>query len=127
MPQPLPVPYHPQKADGYCLAACAQMVLHYWGIVTNQEQLAQQLGVEPGVGVPAGGVHHLVETKGRGDIDVKHKDRAAQLWCENAAVLTGTGWLYRKVLQKGFEELRPDDFEDLIALEPARLLKNGEH
>lgn len=60
MPQQLPVPYHPQKADGYCLVACAQMVLHYWGITTDQEQLARQLGVEPGIGVPAGRITRLV-------------------------------------------------------------------
>lgn len=59
MPQLLPVPYHPQKADGYCLAACAQMVLPYWGIVVDQEQLARQLGVESGVGVPAGRIKRL--------------------------------------------------------------------
>jgi type III restriction enzyme len=74
------------------------------------------------VAVTADGIHHLIETKGREDIDVKHKDRAAQLWCENATILTGTEWRYQKVLQKGFEELRPNDFEDLIALEPVTLL-----
>ena len=68
------------------------------------------------VAVTSGGAHHLIETKGREDIDVKHKDRAAQLWCENASRLTGADWLYKKVLQKEFEQLAPDDFEDLIAL-----------
>ena len=68
------------------------------------------------VAVTSGGAHHLLETKGRQDIDVKHKDRAAQLWCENASRLTGAEWLYKKVLQKEFEQLVPDDFEDLIAL-----------
>jgi type III restriction enzyme len=29
------------------------------------------------VAVTADGVHHLIETKGREDVDVKHKDRAA--------------------------------------------------
>ena len=71
--------------------------------------------------VTAEGIHHLVETKGREDIDVRHKDRAAQLWCENATALTGTEWQYKKVLQKGFEELQPNDFEDLITLEPVTL------
>jgi type III restriction enzyme len=68
--------------------------------------------------VTADGVHHLIETKGREDIDVKHKDRAAQLWCENASILTATEWVYQKVPQKEFEKLQPADFEDLIALEP---------
>jgi len=70
------------------------------------------------VAVTDDGVHHLIETKGRQDIDVKHKDRAAELWCENATILTGTEWIYRKVLQKEFEKLQPSDFEDLIALGP---------
>ncbi len=34
--------------------------------------------------------HFLVETKGREDVDVKNKDRAAMLWAENATRLTGT-------------------------------------
>jgi len=70
------------------------------------------------VAVTTDGVHHLIETKGREDIDVRHKDRSACLWCENATLLTGTEWVYRKVLQKEFEKLQPTDFEDLIALDP---------
>ena len=74
------------------------------------------------VAVTSDGVHHLIETKGREDIDVEHKDRAAAIWCENASMLTGVEWKYKKVMQKEFEELRPDDFEDLVALEPVNLL-----
>jgi len=59
MPQPLPVPYYQQKDKGYCLAACVQMVLHYWGIEANQERLARQLGIEPGVGALASHVKRL--------------------------------------------------------------------
>jgi type III restriction enzyme len=74
------------------------------------------------VAVTADGIHHLIETKGREDVDVAHKDRAAGLWCENATLLTDTEWRYKKVPQKEFEKLGPDDFDDLIALEPVRLL-----
>lgn len=74
------------------------------------------------VAVTDDGVHHLIETKGREDVDVAHKDSAAALWCENATMLTGKEWRYRKVPQKEFEKLRPDDFGDLIALDPVRLL-----
>ncbi len=50
------------------------------------------------------------------------KDRAAQLWRENTARLTGTPWAYKKVMQKPFEKLQPDDFAGLIALEPIIML-----
>ncbi|MBI3733626.1 MAG: restriction endonuclease subunit R, partial [Chloroflexi bacterium] len=70
------------------------------------------------VAVATDGTHHLLETKGREDIDVANKDRAAMLWCENAARLTGTAWRYLKVPQKGYEELQPTDFADLRAFAP---------
>jgi len=41
------------------------------------------------IAVTADGVYHLIETKGRENIDVKHRDRTAQLWCEKASLLTG--------------------------------------
>ncbi|MHB1006194.1 MAG: restriction endonuclease, partial [Chloroflexota bacterium] len=68
------------------------------------------------------GSHYLVETKGREDVDVVHKDRAAVIWCENATLLTGTAWQYLKVPQQEFERLRPDEFSDLQALAPTPLL-----
>ena len=71
------------------------------------------------VAVTTDRIYHLIETKGREDIDVTHKDRAARLWCENATLLTGREWRYKKIPQKEFEKLRPDD---LIALEPVMLL-----
>lgn len=65
------------------------------------------------VAVLTDGSHRLAETKGREDVDVAHKDRAAQLWCENASKLTGVDWQYVKVPQTGFEKLQPADFADL--------------
>jgi ABC-type bacteriocin/lantibiotic exporter with double-glycine peptidase domain len=35
------------------------MVLHYWGVEKEQEELAQLFGVEPEVGVPAGRISRL--------------------------------------------------------------------
>lgn len=63
--------------------------------------------------VLSNGAHYLVETKGREDIDVAHKDRAAKIWCENATLLTRTQWGYLKVPQKEFEKLEPSHFSDL--------------
>ena len=69
------------------------------------------------------GVHWIIETKGREDIEVKRKDEAAQFWCDNATMLTGTQWRYLKVPQKEFEALHPSEFEELCdglsALGPA--------
>jgi type III restriction enzyme len=65
------------------------------------------------VAVLKDGSHRLIETKGREDPDVAHKDRAAKLWCENATDLTQTAWSYVKVPQGGFDSLQPSLFTDL--------------
>ena len=72
------------------------------------------------VAVTIEGSHYLVETKGREDVDVANKDRAAILWCENATRLTGTNWEYVKVPQKEFEQLQPDEFRDLNVFAKAK-------
>ena len=59
------------------------------------------------------GEHWLIETKGREDVEVALKDEAARYWCENATVLTDTNWQYLKVLQSAFEQLQPNDFQEL--------------
>jgi type III restriction enzyme len=64
--------------------------------------------------VVSDGTHWLVETKGREDVDVAHKDRAARIWCENATLLTGTPWRYVKVPQAEFGKLQPTSFADLL-------------
>ena len=63
-----------------------------------------------------GGDHCLIETKGREDPDVPHKDRAAQLWCEYASELSGVRWQYLKVPQEAFKRLEPSEFSDLNVL-----------
>nr|MBA2449786.1 hypothetical protein [Chloroflexota bacterium] len=72
------------------------------------------------VAMLADGSHHLVETKGREDVDVAHKDRAAQIWCENATMLTDTTWQYLKVPQGEFAKLQPTAFSDVLVLGQAR-------
>jgi type III restriction enzyme len=67
------------------------------------------------------GSHHLVETKGREDPDVAHKDRAAALWCGNATELTHKPWVYLKVPQKGFDDLQPTSFSDLFLFHGIKL------
>nr|WP_276976604.1 DEAD/DEAH box helicase family protein [Ferrimicrobium acidiphilum] len=62
------------------------------------------------------GSRYLVETKGREDIDVAYKDRAASNWCANATRLTGVKWVYLKVQQAEWKKLRPESFEELLVL-----------
>ena len=47
------VPHYPQKADGYCLAACAQMALAHLGVFRSQDDLAREMGLRPPFGAPA--------------------------------------------------------------------------
>ncbi len=56
----------------------------------------------------------LVETKGQESLEVAYKDRAAQMWCENATILTGQQWRYVKVPQKEYYKLQPVEFYDLL-------------
>jgi type III restriction enzyme len=66
------------------------------------------------------GSRFLVETKGREDVDVQHKDRAAALWCGNATRLTEVRWSYVKVQQVEWNKLRPESFEELLVLRGTR-------
>jgi type III restriction enzyme len=38
----------------------------------------------------------------------------AQIWCENASMLTDTDWRYLKVSQVEFAKLQPTEFADLL-------------
>lgn len=66
------------------------------------------------VAVDTDGNYYLFETKGREDIDVAFKDRAAVSWCENATLLTNQPWQYVKVPQVGFEKLEPAELSELV-------------
>ncbi|MEA2682265.1 MAG: type restriction enzyme [Chloroflexota bacterium] len=69
---------------------------------------------EPDFVVIAGdGTHWLIETKGREDLDVAHKDRAARIWCDNATLLTEVAWRYVKVPQMEFVKLQPAEFSEV--------------
>lgn len=60
---PLPVPYRRQLDEGYCLPACAQMVLAYWNLEREQARLAQELKTIPGVGTPISNILRLASRK----------------------------------------------------------------
>jgi len=68
------------------------------------------------VAVDTDGTFWILETKGQETENVKHKDRAAKRWCEDATKLTGKNWKYMKVPQKVFEQLRPSLLSELSAI-----------
>ena len=55
----LQVPHRLQLADGYCLPACVQMVLAYWGIEQDQHVLAAQMETIADGGTPGPRVKRL--------------------------------------------------------------------
>ncbi len=59
MSDALPVPHRRQLADGYCLPACVQMVLAYWGVERDQSNLARQLQMIEKAGTPGSRVRLL--------------------------------------------------------------------
>ena len=65
------------------------------------------------IAVDAGGTHWLMETKGMESEETVYKDQAATLWCENATVLAGKSWRYKKIPQQKFKELQPSSLSDL--------------
>jgi len=77
------------------------------------------------VALASDGTHYIAETKGLEDTNVANKDRAAQLWCENATRLTGKPWAYLKVLQTAYKQLQPNRFEDLSVLAPGDLFASS--
>ncbi len=63
-----------------------------------------------------GEVNWIVETKGREDGEVAHKDAAIRHWCATISAQTGQTWRYLKVGQKAFDGYRGNKwFGDLVA------------
>lgn len=63
----------------------------------------------------ASGVHWLLETKGREDPDVTHKNARAEKWCEDVTALTGSQWHFQIVKQKDFQQIVPRTLSDLTS------------
>jgi len=57
----------------------------------------------------------IVETKGREDIDVEHKDKRIKLWCEDATKLTKDKWSFKRINQEDFERYKFRSIKELIS------------
>jgi len=86
--------------------------------ITYTDAAANLRYYEPDFVAVTDDAHYLFETKGREDLDVSHKDKAAGAWCARATELTGTAWRYLKVPQKEFEQLQPEAVDELAVLMP---------
>lgn len=100
------------------VAAFAKLPTQFGFAIEYTDSTTSLRFYEPDFVVLTDGSHRLIETKGREDTDVAHKDRAATLWCDNASALTGQQWSYLKVPQSGFDKLQPTEFSDLTAFRP---------
>lgn len=60
------------------------------------------------------GDYLVIETKGLEDVDVKHKDKRAILWCEDATKLTKDNWSFLRINQDDFERYRFKSINQLI-------------
>ncbi len=67
------------------------------------------------VAIATNGIHWLLETKGREDLDVQFKNQRAEKWCEDVTQLTGIEWRFQMIPQKPFEKMNPQNFSDLIS------------
>lgn len=63
MKQTRRIQHEQQFGPGYCLPACATMVLQSYGINRTQRQLAKLLGTESGIGTPFSHVIRLQQVK----------------------------------------------------------------
>ncbi|RLL85438.1 hypothetical protein CN13_07535 [Petrotoga sp. HKA.pet.4.5] len=59
--------------------------------------------------------HLIVETKGREDVDVKHKDKRMKLWCEDATKIIKSKWTFKRINQEDFEKYRFKSIQELIS------------
>ncbi|MEM1609221.1 MAG: DEAD/DEAH box helicase family protein [Thermoplasmata archaeon] len=57
----------------------------------------------------------IVETKGREDVDVVHKDKRIKLWCEDATKLTKNVWSFKRVDQEDFKKYMFKSITELIS------------
>ncbi|MDD1744647.1 MAG: hypothetical protein LUQ20_02380, partial [Candidatus Methanoperedens sp.] len=57
----------------------------------------------------------IIETKGREDVDVAHKDRRIGLWCEDATNLMGSTWSFMRVDQEDFEKYRFKSIKEIVS------------
>jgi len=97
------------------VTAFAKLTEHFGFCIEYTDKLANIRHYYPDFVVKLSNAEHwIVETKGREDVEVALKDDAASNWCDNATQLTGTNWKYLKVLQKDYEKLHPDEFNDLL-------------
>lgn len=67
------------------------------------------------VAIDENGVHWLLETKGREDLDVQFKNKRTEKWCQDATEMSGTEWRFLMIPQKQYEKLAPQNFTDLVS------------
>ena len=70
------------------MAACAQMVLAYWGSIYDQAELAGNLGVQPYLGAPARNIHRLASRKHQVTVENGDLSKLKQWLAKETPVIT---------------------------------------
>jgi type III restriction enzyme len=62
------------------------------------------------------GDYWVMETKGLEDVDVKHKDKRAMIWCEDATKLTKDNWSFVRINQELFYKRRFRTIKEILGI-----------
>jgi type III restriction enzyme len=62
------------------------------------------------------GDYWVIETKGLEDVDVKHKDKRAMMWCEDATKLTKDIWSFVRINQELFYKRRFRTIKEILGI-----------
>ena len=118
----LAVPFRQQIGIGYCLPACVQMVLAYYGTERSQAEIARQLTMIPKVGVPVSRVARLSSKQWHISRRVGELDDLTVLLAQGIPPIieVATGFLsYWNEDTDHVIVLAVSDGEDAVVLDPA--------
>lgn len=105
MPNLLSLPHFQQSADGYCLPACARMVLAYLGINRSEPEISRTLGTQLW-GTPSFAIQRLADAK----IEVVYREWSVS---DLIATLTAEQPVITFV-RTGFPDYYQDDFAHTV-------------
>ena len=103
----LPIPHFQQSSDGYCLSACARMVLAYQGLEYSEVEISHALGAQD-FGTPHFAIQRLTQL----ELYVIYRD-----WSVPALMSAlGTGQPVIAFVRTGFLDYCYEDFAHAVVI-----------